>query len=189
MNEQVSFNNYCDDINIQPNNNIIDFEEYRRIRWGQVRDRYININITTPLLYPSFILPRHIYNIPQCKARGYDIAVLSLSYMDQPQLIDNIYLAQKNALNKMFGGSHTFEENRNIIKYVVVPSYVSIPLESTKQEPINNEQIKKNQKAISLLDSWLKDTNKGNVKEQAKSLRLLKKTLDKDRQSYRKLYS
>lgn len=56
------------------------------------------------------------------------------------------------------------------------------------KETKDKYQFEKNNNAISLLYSWLKDTNKDNIAEQTKSLTLLKETLDEDRQSYRKLF-
>ena len=43
----------------------------------------------------------------------------------------------------------------------------------------NEKQIKKNKKAISLLNSWMEDTNSEHIADQTKSLAELKKTEDK----------
>ena len=49
-------------------------------------------------------------------------------------------------------------------------------------------QIEKNQAAIALLDSWLNETDPDVIREQRETWEFLKKALDEDRLSYRKLF-
>ena len=49
-------------------------------------------------------------------------------------------------------------------------------------------QREKNQAAIDLLDSWLNETDPEVIREQRETWEFLKKALDEDRLSYRKLF-
>jgi hypothetical protein len=49
-------------------------------------------------------------------------------------------------------------------------------------------QREKNQAAIDLLDSWLNETDPDVIREQRETWEFLKKALDEDRPSYRKLF-
>jgi len=50
-------------------------------------------------------------------------------------------------------------------------------------------QIEKNQPAIALLRSWREETDPEAINEQRETWEFLKKALDEDRLSYRKLFS
>ena len=56
------------------------------------------------------------------------------------------------------------------------------------EEERRQRQIEKNQAAIALLDSWLNETDPEVIREQQETWEYLKRVLDEDRLSYRKLF-
>ena len=53
---------------------------------------------------------------------------------------------------------------------------------------ISEDQCKKNERAIRLLKSWCENVTEEEIKEQKETWRYLKKVLDEDRPSDRKLF-
>lgn len=64
-------------------------------------------------------------------------------------------------------------------------SLLKFQIESNQMEI---KMQKNKDKAIPLLESWLNNNNSDDIAEQKKSLSKLKKSIDEDRTSYRKLY-
>ncbi|MGH2534787.1 MAG: hypothetical protein ACRDJW_21215 [Thermomicrobiales bacterium] len=58
---------------------------------------------------------------------------------------------------------------------------------STEEQEQRRHQIERNQGLIALLDSW-KDADEDEIHEQKETWEWLKKALDEDRPSYRKLF-
>jgi hypothetical protein len=58
----------------------------------------------------------------------------------------------------------------------------------TDKERKRQLQIEKNQPAISVLQAWLEDDDEESVREQRETWEYLKRVLDEDRPSYRKLF-
>jgi DNA-directed RNA polymerase subunit F len=58
----------------------------------------------------------------------------------------------------------------------------------TDKERKRQLQIDKNQPAISVLQAWLEDDDEESVREQRETWEYLKRVLDEDRPSYRKLF-